>query len=82
MCFAAKLVFSGLGLTPFFQRELDAVYEEKLLLSDVARMISPNVLIENASCGIPYVGSTSIDNVIDAVGLRAGILRYSAELFA
>ena len=61
------------------QSEIDAVHEEKLHLSDIARLISTRVVIEELKLGQPYTGTSSIDHILTTmVGIRKGIELFVA----
>ena len=43
---------------PACPAEVDAVYQDKLILSQVARLVSEGVVIETEGLAEPYVGSS------------------------
>jgi hypothetical protein len=57
------------------------VYKEKMFLSDIAHLIASQVVIEIEKLGQPYLGSSSVDNLLtDVVGVREGIERMKVNL--
>jgi hypothetical protein len=52
-----------------------------LCLSEIAGLISEDVIIENPELGEPYTGKTSIDGLFEQIGVRAGIKSFATNLF-
>ena len=62
------------------QHEIDVAHQEKLCLSEIAGLISEDVIIENPELGEPYTGKTSIDGLFEHIGIRAGIKSFASTL--
>ena len=62
------------------QHEIDVAHQEKLCLSEIAGLISEDVIIENPELGEPYTGKTSIDGLFEQIGVRAGIKSFTTTI--